>query len=524
MGFRLTVLAALSACAVLLSESRHSDVVVYCGTAGGVMAAVAAAQEGSSVILLEPRNHVGGMLSGGLGRTDMDGQQHLIGGLARRFFLEVGRHYGQQMGWFFEPKVAEGILRDFLAKAGVNVLYGQPLLRVSKQDNRIAALETRNGMVYSAAVFVDASYEGDLLKAAGVSYAIGRESRSKWGESFAGRQELVPGNHQLRVPTSPYDDEGRLVPYVAPETDLVAVGEGDGRVMGFGFRLCLTDNPANRAPIEKPDGYDAARFGLVRNYVRALGSQARLRDFLGISPMPNQKTDANATTVSTNLLGAGRAYIEAGYEDRQKIWEEHRSWAHGLLYFLAHDESVPETLRREVAQWGLPKDEFADTGHWPHQLYIREARRMLGEYVLTQHDLQTNRRKYDSVGMAAYNVDIREVQWIAKTVTRFPRVALEVLMEGYLSMPVQPYEIPYRALLPRYSECSNLLVPVAISSSHVAYASYRMEPQYMIVGQSAGVAAAMAVRQDRPVHRIDTELLRQRLRSLAQILTLEDTR
>lgn len=212
MSLRLTVLASLGACGLLLPESRHSDVVVYGGTAGGLMAAVAAAQEGSSVILLEPRNHVGGMVSGGLGRTDMDGQQHLIGGLARRFFVEVGQHYSQQMGGFFEPKVAEGILRDFLVKAGVIVLYGQPLLRVSKQDNRIAALETRNGMVYSATVFVDATYEGDLLKAAGVSYAIGREGRSKWGESFAGRQELVPGNHQLRVPTLPYDDEGRLFP------------------------------------------------------------------------------------------------------------------------------------------------------------------------------------------------------------------------------------------------------------------------------------------------------------------------
>ena len=517
-----TILAATIACGLSAAEPQRCDILVYGGTAGGVMAAIAAAGEGSSVILLEPGGHVGGMVSGGLGRTDMDSQLHLIGGLARQFFEEVGRRYGQSVAWFFEPKVAEAVLRESLAKAGVTVLYRHPLLRVTKQSNRIASLETRNGAVFTAKVYVDTTYEGDLYKAAGVSYAIGRESRAKWGESFAGRQEFLPGDHQLKVPTSATDENGRLVPYVTAETNLVPVGEGDGKVMGMGFRLCLTNDPANRVAIGKPDGYDPARFGLVRNYLKALGSQAKVGEFLGTSKMPNNKTDSNSSTVSMNLLGAGLAYIEADYETRQKIWEEHRSWAHGLLYLLAHDEAAPEPLRTQVAQWGLPKDEFVDTGHWPHQLYIREARRMQGEYILTQHDLQTNRTKYDSVGMASYNVDIREIQWVAKTVTRFPLVGLEVLMEGYLSMPVEPYEIPYRSLLPRYSECSNLLVPVALSASHVAYASFRMEPQYMIVGQSAGVAAAMAVKQGVAVHRIDIPALQARLKTLKQVLAIED--
>jgi hypothetical protein len=517
---RLVVACAL-AC-FLRAESFSSDVVVYGGTAGGVMAALAAATEGAKVTLLEPGRHVGGMVSGGLGRTDMDRQQHLIGGMAREFFERLGKHYGSELAWFFEPKVAERVYRDWLAEKRVNVIYSRPLESVRKDGTRIAELTTRDGSRYTAKVFIDATYEGDLLKAAGVRYAVGRESRSKYGESFAGRQELVPGSHQLRVATSPFDDNGKLVPYVRPDSELVPVGEGDGKVMGYGYRLCLTNDPANRVPIGKPEGYDPARFGLVRNYVKALGSQIQVRDFAGISKMPNNKTDLNASIVSTNLLGAGLAYIEADFDTRRKILEEHRSWAHGLLYFLGNDPVVPADFRREIAQWGLAKDEFQDTGHWPHQLYIREARRMLGEYVLTQHDLTTGSKKYDSIGMAAYNVDIREVQWIAKTVTRFPNVNKEVLMEGYLSMPVEPYEIPYRSLLPKWGECSNLIVPVAISSSHVANASFRMEPQYMIAGQSAGIAAAIAARSDTAPHHVDVRLLQKRLREARQVLTLSE--
>jgi hypothetical protein len=510
--------------AVSLRAAESADVVVYGATAGGVMAALGAAGEGARVTLIEPGNHVGGMLTGGLGRTDMDRQQHLIGGNAYEFFRRAGKQYGTELAWFFEPKVAEKILRDWLAEAKVTLRFGQPLKAVRKQGSRIVELETRDGSIFTAKAYVDGTYEGDLLKAAGVKYAIGREGRRKYGESYAGRLELMPGNHQLRVPTPALDDNGRLVPYVAPEEDLVPVGEGDGKVMGFGFRLCLTSDPANRVPIEKPSGYDPARFGLLRNYVKALGADARIRDFAGISPMPNNKTDLNASTVSTNLLGAGLASIEADYDTRMKIWEEHRSWAHGLLYFLGNEPEVPESLRREASQWGLPKDEFTDNAHWPHQLYVREGRRMLGEYVLTQHDLTTTSTKYDSVGMASYNVDIREIQWIAKTITRFPRVSREVLMEGYLSMPVEPYQIPYRALLPKYGECSNLLVPLAISASHVAYASFRMEPQFMIVGQSAGIAAAMAARKNTLVHHVDITALQERLRAAGQILSLDQAR
>jgi hypothetical protein len=503
------------------AQQYDYDVVVYGATAGGTIAAIAAAKEGRSVALLEPRRHVGGMITGGLGRTDMDRQQHVIGGMSREFFERVGAHYGEQVSWLFEPKVAQQVLLGWLKEANVPVFYEQRLRGVRKKGATIVSLDTEGGRSYAARVFIDATYEGDLFTAAGVSYAIGREDRSKYGESLAGRQDILPGGHQLRVATSPYGPDGTLLPYLVRQDDVAQIGEGDGRIQSYCFRLCVTKNPANRLPIPRPDNYEKAPLGLVRNYVKSLGANARLGDFLGISELPNQKTDINASVVSTNLVGASWDYPEASHERRQEIWDEHLLYAQSLLYFLGHDPSVPAHVREEMQQWGLAKDEFVDTGHWPHQMYVREARRMVGEHVLTQHDLQTNRRKYDSIGMGGYNIDIREVQWIARQVYRFPNVSDEVLMEGYVSVPVEAYDIPYRSLLPRQGEADNLLVPTCISSSHVAYASFRMEPQYMIAGQAAGVAAAMAVAAGVPVHHVNIPALQQRLKEQQQILPLE---
>jgi hypothetical protein len=495
------------------------DVVVYRATAAGAVAAIAAAETGARVVIVESGRNIGGMVSGGLGRTDMDRQQHLIGGFAGEFYRRVGRYYDQPLAWFFEPHVAERVFREWLEEAGVSVHFEHRLVSVEQEGARIVRLITDQGASYEAAVFIDASYEGDLLKEAGVSYTVGRESRSKYGEQYAGRHDFLPGGHQLRAATPARDDNGNLFPYVTPEEELVPTGEGDGKIQAFCFRLCLTSNPTNRIEIGRPEGYDPARFGLVRGYVRALGESARLGDFTGIAPMPNHKTDLNAGGgVSVNLPGAGLEYIEAAPERRREIWEEHRSWAHGLLYFLGNDPSVPESLRLEARRWGLPRDEFAETGHWPHQMYIREARRMYGEHVLTEHDLLRGTTQYDSIGMGQYNIDIREVQWIGRTVYRFPDVRQEVLMEGYVSVPVEPYEIPYRSLLPRSHECSNLLVPVAISASHVAFASFRMEPQFMIAGHAAGVAAALSLRLDVPVHQVPIVELQALLRAQGQIL------
>lgn len=450
-------------------QSARYDVVVYGATAGGVMAAVAAAREGATAALLEPGRHVGGMVSGGRGWTDMDRQEHVIGGYAREFFERVGRHYGEPNAWRFEPKVAEKVLRDWLAETKVAVLFGHRLQSVRKEGSRTASLRTENGAEFVGRVYIDSSYEGDLMKAAGVSYAVGRESRSRYGESLAGRREQLPGNHQFKAPVSPYDDDGRLAPYVVRQEDLAPLGEGDGKIQAYCFRLCLTDVESNRVPIQRPANYDPKRFVLARNYLRSAGQILTFGDFAGIaSRLPNGKVDANSSgAVSLNLLGASRGYPEASYARRQEIGDEHLSWAQGLLYYVQNDPEVPARIQEEARRWGLARDEFVDTGHWPHQLYIREARRMLGEYVLTQRDLQESRRKYDSIGMGGYNIDIREVQWVAYTIFRFPKAMDEVLMEGYVSQPVEPYEIPYRSLLPRQHEADNLLVTSCISASWI---------------------------------------------------------
>ncbi len=506
------------------ASARTRDVLVYGGTAGGAAAAVAAARAGRDVVLLEPGRHIGGMLSGGLGRTDMDRQQHVIGGMARQFFVEAGQRYGEPIAWTFEPSVAEGILRGWLEDAGVEVLFEHRLDTVTMEASRIIGITTLNGAEFQAKVFIDSSYEGDLMARAGVSYTVGREGRDRYGESLAGRREIQPGNHQLRgAPVSPYDDDGNLLPYVVPDTDLGEVGSADRKVQAYCFRLCLTDVEENRIPITRPEDYDPTRYELLKRYIRSLSVFAEMPRLMAPSPMPNGKTDLNSgPAVSTNLLGASWEYPEASYERREQIWQEHLSWTHGLLYFMGNDPSVPEDIRTEVRRWGLTRDEFTDTGGWPHQLYVREARRMLGEYVMTQHDLETRRTKYDSIGMGGYNMDVREVQWVAHTVYRFPMPTEEVLMEGYITVPVEPYQIPYRSLLPRVDEAENLLVTSCVSASHMAYSSIRMEPQYVILGHAAGVAAALAVESEVAVHRVDLERLQGRLREQGQILSLEE--
>ncbi len=519
IGLVLDPTPVLPVCAA--AQSRSYDVVVYGGTAGGSIAAIAAAKEGARVALLEPGRHIGGMISGGLGRTDMERQEQVIGGYAREFFERAGKHYHEPIAWRFEPKVAEKILRDWLAEARVEVFFDHRLASLTKTKNRIAAIKLENGAEFTAKIYIDGSYEGDLMKAAGVSYTVGREGRSRYGESLAGRQEILPGHHQFKAAVSPYDAQNKRLPYITKQEDAGQLGEGDKKIQAYCFRLCLTDVKENQVPITRPKNYDPARYALVKNYLASGSKSLTLRDFLGISRLPNGKSDINSTgPVSTNLLGASWEYPEASYQRRREIWDEHLSWAQGLIYFLQNDPGVPPEIQAEMRLWGLAKDEFVDTGHWPHQLYVREGRRMLGEYVLTQHDLQTRRRKYDSVGMGGYNIDVREVQWISYRVYRFPTASEEVLTEGYISLPVEPYEIPYRSLLPKQEECENLLVTSCISSSSVAYASFRMEPQYMIAGHSAGVAAVMAVRSGVPVHKIEILKLQRRLREQKQIISL----
>ncbi|MFL6417632.1 MAG: FAD-dependent oxidoreductase [Bryobacteraceae bacterium] len=517
---RVSIFAAFLWALPLLATERNFDVVVYGGTAGGAMAAVAAAQHGLTVALLEPGNHIGGMVSGGLSNSDVDRQEALVGGLTLKFFRAIGKHYGKPVAWAFEPHVAEQTFNETLGQARVHTFFRARLAKITKSGSQMQSLSTENGDSFSGKIFLDAGYEGDLMKAAGVSYTVGREGVEKYRESLAGRQDLLPGRHQFVYPVSAAAASSDSLPYVVPQEKVAPTGSGDGHFQSYCFRLCLTEVPDNGLPIKKPSGYRPSRFELVRRYIESGKGALGLRDFVGIVKIPNGKADINSTgPVSTDVLGASWAYPEASYEQRKQIWDEHLTWAQGLMYFLQNDSSVPGPLRSEARHWNLPKDEFPDTGHWPHQLYIREGRRMLGEYVLTQHDLEEYREKYDAIGMAGYNIDIREVQWLTHKVYHFPNVIDQVFTEGYLSMPVQPWQVPYRALLPRQEQCSNLLVTATVSASTIAYASFRMEANYMMVGESAGVAAALAIKTNRPVHQIDIAALQKELQDRNQILS-----
>jgi FAD dependent oxidoreductase len=511
----------LSGTHLLIAAPQKFDLVIYGATAGGSMAAVAAAQSGLHVALLEPGTHVGGMVSGGLSHSDVESQEQLVGGLTRQFFSRVGLHYGKPVAWGFEPHVAEATFHEMLDESHVRVFFHARLRGVVKEGTRIQILRTEEAGDFAAPFFLDSGYEGDLMKAAGVSYVVGREGASPYGESLAGRQDLLPGCHQFSFAVSAEGFGGKgLLSGVVPQEQVASTGQGDGHFQSYCFRLCLAKQESNRLPITRPADYQPERYELARRYLQSANGALGLRDFLGISPIPNDKADINSTgPVSTDLLGASWEYPEASYPRRKQLWEEHLSWAHGLLYFLSNDPSVPVEMRRAMLAWGRPKDEFTDTGHWPHQLYIREGRRMRGEYVLTQHDLQESREKYDSVGMAGYNIDIREVQWLAHKVYHFPQVIDQVFTEGYLSMPVEPWQIPYRALLPRQSQCSNLLATATISASTIAYASFRMEANYMIAGESAGVAAALAFRSGHSLHQVDLQELQKELLRRGQIVS-----
>jgi hypothetical protein len=503
---------------------RSFDVVVYGGTPGGIMAATAAAEQGLSVALVEPGQHIGGMVAGGLSYTDVDRQQNLIGGSTLDFFKRLGAHYGEAIGWRFEPHVAEQTFTDMVNAAHVHLFLGEQVSGVRKRGAKIMAMECVPAQIFAGRVFIDSSYEGDLMKAAGVSYTVGREGRAKYGESLAGRQDLLPGAHQFRtdvsaegIPFAP--PRGEVGPHITPQDQVAATGEGDGRFQSYCYRITVTDDPRDRIPFAAPAGYNAAQYELLKRYL-ASNPAITLKGVLGINRIPNGKGDTNSNgPVSLDYLGGNLEYPDASAERRREIASEHLRWAVGLFYFLQNDPSVPAALQKEARTWGLPKDEFTDTGHLPFQLYVREGRRMLGEYVLTQADLQQNRRKPDSIGVAGYNIDIREVQWLAHAVYRFPRVQQQVFTEGYLSQPVEPWEIPLRALLSREAQASNLLVTVCISASTIAYASFRVEPTYMVAGESAGMAAALCVRTGESLHALNMPQLQQLLLKRGQILS-----
>jgi hypothetical protein len=508
-----------------------ADVVVYGATSAGVCAAVAAASAGASVVLLEPGQHVGGMTSGGLGYTDV-GDARVVGGPAARFRLDVADHYRVPVGRYAgpEPHVAEAVFRRWLDHPRISVVFGCSPGPVSVRDERIVAVQDSGGRTYAGGVFIDASYEGDLMALAGVPYAVGREGRERYGERWAGRRELLPGRHTMPPWVSPFvaDADGFVEGPVLPgirDVPPAPVGAGDGGVMAYGYRACLT-TADDRIPFPRRDGYDPASFELGRRLFRvwrSCGYEPTAGDLIGLEPnLPGGKCDANSLgPFSLNVLdGSAWEYPSSAGARREELRLHHLHHTQDFLWFLANDPAVPASVRREVTRWGLPADEFADTGHLPHQLYVREARRMRGEYVLTEHDLVGARRQHDVVAMGSYHLDIREVQRCWQWVPEHPRPVAMVFTEGYLSVPVPPYPVPWRSLVPRYADCANLVVPVCLSASHVAFSSIRMEVQYQTLGHAAGLGAVLALRDDRPVQSVDVPELQRQLRETGQILAL----
>lgn len=493
-------------------ESKY-QVVVYGATASGAIAAIAAAKDGLRVALVEPGGHIGGMVSGGLGATDVTNKS-TIGGMSRQFFVRVGHEYGKGISWQFEPHIAEKVLRQWLEEAGVKVFLGSRLNRVQKDNLKLTAIEMENRLSFSADVFIDASYEGDLLAKDGVSYTVGREAKSTFGESLAGTQQVSP-RHQFDVPVSPYDASGKLLPLVTGDS-AGAAGMEDRKVQAYTYRLCMTKDKGNQVPFNKPPGYSPDHYELLRRYLMLERGSLSLDSLMDLVPIPNGKTDTNSRgPISTDLIGGSWSYPEADYAERDLIKEAHKNYIQGFLYFLANDPSVPEKLQSETKKWGLAKDEFTDNDNWPYQLYIREARRMIGSYIITQADLQTNRTKADAIGLGSYNSDSHHVQRLAT-----PQGT--TVDEGNIEVPLEPYEIPYRGIIPKANECTNLLVPVCLSASHVAYSSLRMEPQYMIMGQSAAEAAYLSIKRATPVQQVNVAELQDRLRARGQVITLRD--
>ena len=505
------------------------EVVVYGATAGGVITAIAAAKEGSSVLLIATGNHLGGMVTGGLSHTDY-GDRSVIGGMALDFYKKVAASYNKEVYFWRgpEPAIGEKIFGDWLNEYHVKTIYGKRLKKVAKSNVNIENIELVSGEKISANVFVDATYEGDLMARSGVSYTVGREGKAKYGEPWAGRQPFYSDGHNFNYPHSinPFrkGKSGELLPLIN-QVKQADFGEADSAVQAYCFRLIMTNDPKNRVDIERPFDYDSSRYELLRRYIKSRKPKTLTESgiFSPFINLPNNKAEINSLgPISTNLYdGSNWRYPNADYALRDKIWQDHVSYTHGLLYFATSDPSLPESVRNEAKEWGLCKDEFADSKHFPHQLYVRVARRMMGEYVLTSHDLDENIYKYDGIGMGSYNIDVRHNQRTFHWVSRFPDLIPETINEGYLSIPVKPYEIPYRSLMPKYDECRNLIVPVCISSSNLAYASFRMEPQYMIAGHAAGVAAAIASKLGVAVQQVPIDKLRTRLLMQGQILSLQ---
>ncbi len=526
------------------AQQADYDIVIYGGTAAAVTAAIQARQMDRSVVIVSPDKHLGGLSSGGLGYTDT-GNKAVIGGLAREFYHRVWQHYNRPAAWnwekreafgnkgqgtpaidgenrtmwLFEPHVAEQVFDDLIREYKVPVLRDEWLDRqngVRKDGAKIVSIRTISGKTFTGRIFIDATYEGDLMAAAGVQYHVGREGKSVYGEEWAGVQTgvLHHGHHfgVLKDKISPYvipgDPKSGILARISPAAP-GEYGAGDSKVQAYCFRMCLTDLATNRLPFPKPAGYDPKQYELLLRIFDA-GWRETFRKF---DRIPNQKTDTNNHgPFSTDNIGMSYDYPEASYERRREIIREHEQYQKGWLWFIANDPRVPADVRTEFRKWGLAKDEFRDNGNWPHQIYVREARRMIGKYVMTEHELLKKRPTPESVGMGSYGIDSHNIQ-------RYITPEGYVQNEGDIGVSTNgPYQISYGSLVPKRGQADNLIVPVAVSSSHIAFGSIRMEPVFMILGQSAATAASLAIEGRIALQDVPYAKLEQRLRKDGQVL------
>ncbi|GGZ13466.1 hypothetical protein GCM10007049_01600 [Echinicola pacifica] len=527
------------------AKTKSADVIIYGGTSAAVVAAVQVRKMGKSVIIVSPDRHLGGLSSGGLGFSDT-GNKEVIGGLSREFYQRIYDYYqsddswnwqkkseygnkGQgtvamdgdkRTMWIFEPHIAEQVFEDFIADYSIEIYKDEWLDRdhgVQVIDGSIQSIQTLSGAEYTGKMFIDATYEGDLMASAGVSYTVGRESNERYGENWNGVQTgVLHHDHWYKKDISPYvvpgDPLSGVLPLISVE-DPGQKGEGDHRIQAYCFRLCMTDLPENRLPFPKPENYDPSQYELM---LRVFQSGWR-ETFTKFDPIPNKKTDTNNHgPFSSDNIGKNYDYPDASYARRREIIKQHEDYQKGMLYFMANDPRMPKDVQDEVKQWGLAKDEFTDNNHWPHQLYIREARRMQGEYVLTEHDVTLAYNTPKSIGMGSYTIDSHNVQ-------RYIKPDGYVQNEGDLGVHLKgPYKIGLGTILPKENECKNLLVPVCVSASHTAFGSVRMEPVFMILGQSAATAAVLSMENKVSLHQLDYELLKSKLQEDGQVLNYKE--
>lgn len=496
------------------------DICIYGGTSAGVMAAYSAWKLGKSVILIEPGTHIGGLTSGGLGRTDV-GNEIAVDGLARDFYIRLGKFYGLPIAWEFEPSVAEKIFYEYISEAKIELLKNNRLKSVLVSNGNIKEIIIENSENPSlqteksvrAKVFIDCTYEGDLMAKAGVSYTVGRESNSQYGETLNGVQfhdyknfaelEQNKWHHQFPDSISPYiienDPTSGLLPGINPEP-LQTNGNGDKKVQAYNFRLCMTNDPQNMIPISKPENYNPNNYELLKRIIKRK-EQLKIKQDLGfyliVSEMPNRKTDMNNRgAVSSDFIGQNYDYPDADYQTREKIIKQHEDYTRGLVYFLAYDSSVPSELQNQMKAWGWPKDEYPNNGHFTPQLYVREARRMIGKYVMTENNCLGKAKVDDGVGFASYGMDSHNCQRVV--VNGMVKNEGDIQQHGF-----PPYPISYRSIVPKDDECNNLIVPVCVSATHIAYGSIRMEPVFMRLGQSAGIAASLCIDKKTTVQNVD---------------------